>query len=315
MRHPFDGILRPETGQLEVAAESRQTAASSVAATEESRRDALKQFIAGGAVVFGLADSPLLGDDAKGRGDTKRTAARGYGRHLVVPADFRALKSERRAELGVGGGYFRRAMKKNEQFPKAGFLAWLTPDAAKTLATRMGVREVLPIKAEDVPGPGTRPAGASQLAVRLVPNGFTKARPPKGSFVDAPDLIEQWSKRFPDVKFKPGGSAETVLVNIGPAGMPESLPAALKKHPQVVGLHWQGTVTTQAIGEEGATTKAVGEEGASTRRRGEEGGVSTRRLGEEGGRPPLTRARREAGNVSRGTLTTQALGEEGAKGR
>jgi hypothetical protein len=298
MRHPFDGILRPETEQPEVAVEIRQPAA-----TDESRRDALKQFVAGGAAMIGLAESPLHADEAKPRTRKKRTAVGGYNRYLVVPTDFRSLKTERRIPLGIGGGYFRRAMKKEERFPKAGFLAWLTPDAAKKLAGQTGVREVVALQADDVPGPGARPASASQLAVQLVPNGFTKVRPPKHSFVESTDLIDQWSKKFPDVKFKAGASAGIVLVNIGPAGMPESLPAELKKHPQVVGIQWHGTPTTLAIGEEGATTKALGEEGASTRRRGEEGG------------PPVTTALREAGKVPPGTATTTALREEGAKGR
>jgi hypothetical protein len=195
--------------------------------------------------------------------------------------------------------------QKDEQFPKAGFLAWLTKDQAKTLAAQKDVREVLHLTPDDVPGPGKKPDAATQLAVLLIPNGFTKVKPARDSYHDTPALIKAWSKKFPDVKFKASGTTGMMVVIFGPTGMPVSLPGVLKKHPQVVGVQWHGTATTLALGEEGATTKALGEEG----------GVSTRRLGEEGGRPPLTRARGEAGKTPPGTVSTLALGEEGARGR
>jgi hypothetical protein len=315
MRHPFDGILRPDSEQTEASSEFIQSAAAD-AELCESRRDALKHFVAGGALAFGLTEAALHADDKQPPARSGRKRLRGgYARYLVMPRDFRGLKTDRRVQLGIGGGYFRCVLRKDETFPRAGFLAWLTDAEAKKLAKSKDVRGVLPITPADVPGPGKKPAGASQFAVQLVPNGFAKVKPPRDSFVDTPTLIDEWTKAFPDVKFEPSGSPGRVLVKIGPAGMPESLPAALKKHPQVVGVHWHGTVTTLALGEEGATTKALGEEGASTRRRGEEGGVSTRRLGEEGGRPPVTRARNEAGKPPGGGVTTLALSEEGAKGR
>lgn len=313
MQHHFDGIIFPENDQDLFCAGSTP-----------SRREVLRTFVAGGTAALALADSPLTADDSIQR--EKPTPA-DYDRFVVVPKDFRRFSKSRRQKLGVGGGYFRIFDKKSKK-PKAGYLAWLTKDAAKALASEADVVGVHRIKTGDVAGPGPRRGKTNQLAVQLLPNGWQTVPPKKGTYVSTSELIDAWSKQFKTVKFKPTGTPSRVLISIGPAGMPEALTKKLKAHPQVARLYWNAVATTLALGEEGATTKALGEEGASTRRRGEEGGkVTTLRVGEEGGKVTTkalgeegasTRALGEEGGKrppKRGRATTLALGEEGGGGK
>lgn len=293
MQHPFEGILDP---------------------TGTPRRDVLKTLVAGSAAALAISPELLSAED-KPTAEAPAKAA-DYNRYLVIPKNFSAFRTARRTKLGIGGGYFRVAPSKDVKVAKAGYLGWLTAEAAEKLSDEMDIKEVFRIEAKDIAGPGKKPDKATQLMVRLSPNGWRQAVPPKGSYVSTADLIGQFSKKHKDVKFQPAKSETYFLVNIGPAGMPESLIKDLTAHPQVVGVSWSGgaTITTLAIGEEGATTKALGEEGASTRRLGEEGGVSTKALGEEGGVKPSTRRLgEEGGRPPVGKPTTLALGEEGGK--
>lgn len=284
MRHHFDQIIFPDSDP------DRQSGTDVT-----DRRTALKRIVAGGAAVLAASETAPA-DESK---------PAGYDRYLVIPRNFSRFRTARRTKLGIGGGYFRAAMKPQQKAPTAGFLAWLTKKDARRIAAEKDVAHVHRIAAEDVSDPGPRPAGTTQLSVRLLPNGWTRAKPPRGSYVETGDLIDRWSKKFDTVKFRPARHAGVVLIDVGAAGVPESMLKALKRHPQVVGIDWNAPVTTLALGEEGATTKALGEEGASTRR-----------LGEEGGRPPLTRRLGETGGKPRpgkGRVTTLAVGEEGGR--
>lgn len=332
MQHHFDGIIFPENDQDRFCEESAPT-----------RRDALRQIAIGGAAAFALTDAePAAAESKPPKIETPRAGRPPkyrYSRYVVIPKDFRRFRVQRRKELGVGGGYFRIVEPKTKK-AKAGYLAWLTKAGAEKVKTARDVAEVRKIEAHDLSDPGPKP-NTSQLAVQLVPNDWRLVPPPKGSYVDTDKLVDAWSKKFKMVKFKKSRTPSTVLINIGPAGLPEQLVKSLKLHPQVARISWNVRATTLALGEEGATTKALGEEGASTRRRGEEGGKvttlrvgeeggkvttkalgeeggkgSTRRLGEEGGkRPPKvsTRALGEEGGKRPPRVTTQALGEEGGR--
>lgn len=291
MQHHFDGIIFPENDQDRICQESTT-----------SRRDALRHLAMGGAAALTLNEAATAAD----KSEKSEAKAEDYDRYVVIPKDFRRFRIQRRKKLGIGGGYFRIVEPKTKK-AKAGYLAWLTKDGVKKLQAEADIKEVHQIEAKDIADPGPKRGRSTQIMVTLLPNGWRIAPAPKGSYTSTSKLVDEWSKKFSTVKFKQSRTPTYVMINIGPAGMPEKLVSALKAHPQVARVSWNAVATTLALGEEGATTKALGEEGASTRRRGEEGGkVTTLRVGEEGGRP-TTKALREEG------ASTRALGEEGGK--
>lgn len=299
MQHPFDGIIIPDSLQ------------------GESRRDVLKVLAAGSAAALGL--SGLAAADDKSKGEAKSVDPKHYDRYVVIPKDHRGFY-KRKLKLGIGGNYFSFPTKDRKK-RVAGYLAWLTKDGAKKIAAEKDVKEVRRLTAADISDPGPRRGKTRQMVVQLSPNGWVRAKAPKGSYVSTKKLVAEWAKKYKGAKFQPGRypkpEANSIMINLSAAGVPEDMIEELKENRQVVRIYWNAVATTLAVGEEGATTKALGEEGgrpkATTLAIGEEGGrpkISTRAIGEEGGRKrkPVTQALRETG---RGRLTTQALGEEG----
>jgi len=305
MQHPFEGILSPASPESTAEGDWIPSAAKCEDAPHASRRNVLKRLVAGGTVVLGASTTALA--EPKNRKPSQQPASseaqkgeRGdsepYDRYVVIPKDFRKFRTARRTKLGIGGGFFRIALDKKRKTVKSGFLAWLTEEGAETLRQEPDVLNVRRITPQDIPGPGKKPKRARQLMIRLAPNGWRRVKPPTESYTPTAELVSTWSKQFDTVKFKASKSPGIVLVNIGPAGIPENLVASLKKHGQVVGIHWNAVATTLALGEEAATTKALGEEGGKQPR-------TTKALGEEGGKQPRPRPP--------GKVTTLALGEEG----
>ncbi len=341
MRHPFGGIIvRPSqpTADGPPPRACAAVAASGQTADEPSalelwpgvariRRRSWMQRLVGvaGAVLAGRwlggAGSAVWAQSPSSVGDreSRRTS---YGRYLVVPEDFRQFTARRREELGVLGNHFS-SMNAKQQRGSGGFLAWLTAEEAQKLAAHADVADVQPLSADDIPGPGEAMFGATDLLVVLAPNSWSKL-PPRDTFATTAEVVAEWSQQFADVKGISFGSVRDssghVLGQLPGGKIPDGLVDGLKKHPQVIGIHWavpattqagneEGGATTQALGEEGATTRALGEEGASTRRLGEEG-ATTKAVGEEGRVPPAsTQAGGEEGKFQ--PITTEAAGEEG----
>ena len=299
MKHPFAGIIIPET---EVTA---------------SRRSAL-QIMAAGAAVASLAPAAnLLAEDRVLAAAENDALHRQY---LVIPKDVGKFGKRRREELGVLGPQFAIRAKGHKFSGKPGYLAWATEGQAKSLRAADGIKEVL-----DFSGAALEMGRKSRsLMITLSPNTW-KSKPDKKTYKSGAELAKELSKEFAGKVTFSADRTDTFINAHFPGEPNPMLVSSLRMHPQAYQLFWRPTfVTTRALGEEGATTKRLGEEGGprpttlaigeeggkprpTTEAVGEEGGVTTKALGEEGGRPkPSTRALGEEGGV-----TTQALGEEG----
>jgi len=337
MRHPFDGIIVPQTESCDATQSSLpKIQAPAVLSERQSRRAMLAALAAGGAALTGLPTNRAAAAEADEK--PANASSGGHALYFVVPKDMRRFSPERRKQLNILGSYmsgFRaRPALRNER----GFQAWLTEEEARRIATAADVKAVHKMGAKDTLIVGQPHAKTKMLSVILAPNGWRK-KPSAKTYESTDQLVRSWGdafKKYKDVAVRSVGSDRFVYVSFG-GKVRDDVLEAIKSHPQVYYASWVnarattlavgeegGRVTTQALGEEGDTTKRLGEEGGTTKRVGEEGGVTTKALGAEGKRPkPTTPAVGEEGKRppkvttkrlgEEGTKTTLALGEEGGK--
>jgi hypothetical protein len=316
MRHPFDGIIIPET-HLEVTGGEAERAATPAGPT---RRSVLQWLLAGGAALWGLGGRQSALADS-GKGDEAAKLINSHYLYLVVPKDRSKFTPERRKELQVEGDYFISGRRGNEDLAAAqGYMAWITPAQAEKLHGESDIKEVRNIGPDDVIVSGTPEEKKATLMVVPSPNNW-RTKPDPSTYLKADALAKKWTKEFAefkDVKVKLLDGVQQVHITFDPGPPPQKVLDALKSCPQVSHLQWDRRMTTMALGEEGAkpdrprrTTKAIGEEGGvkpqpTTLAVGEEGAVkpqprppkmTTQALGEEGGE----------------RMTTMALGEEGGR--
>ena len=321
MRHPFAGISIPQSTDSKTTSHSTQFRPS---------RRAVVQGMLGGLSLAALPWEATADEPAKPADQAQQGAT--HDRYLVIPTDYRKFTAARRKELNVLGNFFSPARRARDQrWVLGGFLAWLTPAEAEALQATDDIARVERIAADDIPTPQeSARQGEQRILVRLLP-GDWKTPPRSGTYQSADQILQAWQKQFKDregIEISKGPQESMLVLEVGNRELPQQVLAAIKEHPQVVGLQWMakpapkpgGGGTTEALGEEGAaTTLALGEEGGqpSTAAFGEEGGPvpSTRALGEEGGLPqPTTYALGEEGGPRPprpGGVTTYALGEEG----
>jgi len=318
MRHPFDGIIIPET-------ETKQPPSGELHAWRPSRRSALRWLASLPAALCGLgaarsalgqgfarrrpqSDSPLV--------DDKPVETPLYGLYFVVPEDVRVLPSQRRQELNILGKLLRGWPSRDELRRTASFSAWLLPSEAERLRDEEHIHAVHAKTADDVVTSGSPNRGDLRAIVPLAPNGW-RTKPPRGTYLSVRQVAKQWSREFAklgNVRVRPVSDQEAIEISFGDGHVAKRVLEAIRSHPQVSLIQWAPRPTTLAVGEEGGggprvpTTRAVGEEGGwppevTTRALGEEGGQlphpTTLAVGEEGGQPPPVGA------------TTRALGEEG----
>jgi hypothetical protein len=309
MRHPFDGIIIPESRSL-VSPAAEVESAMETLSRRPSRRSILQWLLAGGGALLGLAG----GRRARADGSALDEKPAGHRLYFVVPKDARKLTAERRKALDIQGDYLNGLKGNKELATRQGFLAWFTPAQAEKVGKESDVATVHALSAADIELPQPPANGPATLVVPLAPDTW-RTKPAADTYQSAADVAKQWSKAFAEhkgVQVTARGKTGLVYVAFGDGPIPEKVLEAIKNHPQVVGPQWQGMPTTLAIGEEGGPiTERRGEEGKrppinpTTMAIGEEGGPrpTTRAVGEEGGKPPV---------LPPGRVTTHALGEEGA---
>lgn len=303
MRHPFAGISIPQSTDSKTTSHSTQFLPS---------RRAVVQGMLGGLSLAALPWEAAADDQARPGAQAQPPAT--HDRYLVIPADYRKFTAARRKELNVLGNFFSPAHRSRDQWRTAGgFLAWLTPAEAEVLKSAADVARVERLTADDIPTPqeGAR-QGEQHILVRLLP-GDWKMQPKRGTYQSADEILKAWQKQFKDqdgVEVAQGPQESMLVLAVGNQELPQKVLAAIKEHPQVVGLQWMAAAAPKP--GNGATTEAMGEEGAATTLAlNEEGGKpSTTALGEEGGPIPSTRALGEEWGVPQ-QATTYALGEEG----
>ena len=315
MRHPFDGIIIPETHPQVTVGEAERAAMSA----GPTRRSVLQWLLAGGAALWGLGGrQSALGDS--GKSDEAAKLINSHRLYLVVPKDKSKFTPERRKELQVEGNYFNDRRGNEDPAAAQGYMAWITPAQAEKLHGESDVKDVRKVGPDDVIVSGTPEEKKATLMVLLSPNNW-RTKPDPSTYLKADALAKKWTKEFAefkDVKVKSLDGVQQVHITFDPGPPPQKVLDALKSCPQVSHLQWDRRMTTMALGEEGAkpgqprpTTKAIGEEGGvkpqpTTLMFGEEGAVkpqprppkmTTQALGEEGGE----------------RMTTMALGEEGGR--
>jgi hypothetical protein len=319
MRHPFDGIIIPES-------EAQQSPSSELRGLEPSRRSALRWLLSLPTALFGLTsaarsahgqglvpkqprpEEPLLGG--------KEVNGPRYDLYFVVPNDVRALSPQRREELNILGKLLRGWPTRNELRHTACYSAWLLPTEAERLRREQDIRAVLPKTEDDVLTSGSPNPGDLRAIVPLAPNGW-RTKPPPGTYLSVRQVAKQWSRQFAtfrNVRVRPATGQDAIQVSFGNGPVSERVLEAIRSHPQVSLIRWASQPTTLAVGEEGGVRPPV----PTTRALAEEGGwppqVTTRAIGEEGGRPPqptTLAVGEEGGQPPAVGPTTRALGEEG----
>lgn len=300
MRHPFAGINIPQSTETQATSHSTQF---------RPTRRAIVQGMLGGLSLAALPWEASADEQAEPTDQPNPAAA--HDRYLVVPADYRKFTAMRRKELNVLGNFFNPAAQSRDQRrTQGGFLAWLTPEEVQALQRQPDVASVKRLMPDDIPTPQeSARKGDQHILVRLLP-GDWKIKPKAGTYQTAAEIQKAWQQAFAGygIDVLAGPQDSMLVLEVGTQEVPPEVLAAVKEHPQVVGLQWMaapasrpgnpGGVTTEALGEEGAaTTLALGEEGNQP---------TTLALGEEGGpRPPRPQRPRPGG------VTTFALGEEG----
>jgi hypothetical protein len=296
MRHPFDGIIIPESRSL-VSPAAEVESAMETLSRRPSRRSILQWLLAGGGALLGLAG----GRRARADGSALDEKPAGHRLYFVVPKDARKLTAERRKALDIQGDYLNGLKGNKELATRQGFLAWLTPAKAEKVGKESDIATVHALGAADIDLPQPPAGGPVTLVVPVAPDTW-RNKPAADTYQSAADVAKHWSKAFAEhkgVQVTARGKTGLVYVAFGAGPIPEKVLEAVKNHPQVFGPQWQGVPTTLAIGEEGGpkvTTMALGEEGNPP-------APTTRAVGEEGGKPPV---------LPPGRVTTHALGEEGA---
>jgi hypothetical protein len=316
MRHPFDGIIIPDSSP-DPSVSDRRSVLRWMGAAAAWLPAALFAWTRAAAEPpnAGNVDSAIATDPAKKR-------AKGYRLYFVAPRDIRRFGSARRKELGVDGKFVNGWRGSSELAETRGFLVWTRPEHAAGLRAESDVAKVHELKAEDTVVTGPPPLGPGEMVVALSPNGW-REKPPGDTYLTAAELARKWSTdfaRFGNLTFSPDATGRNVRIRVKHGQIPESVLAAIKADPQASYLVSTGGPTTRAVGEEGghtpATTRAVGEEGGqypTTYAVGEEGGMTTKAIGEEGGRPPQVTTYAVGEEGSRPPqVTTFAVGEEGA---
>jgi len=306
MRHPFDGIIIPETG---------------LNSTGPTRRSILSYLAASVPALLGLFVVSARGNPPDGQtsgdadADEKKEKKPGYKFFFVVPKNVRKFDTARRTELNVQGDFIHGWRSRPDLRSKQGFGAWITDQQAEALRRASDVEGVHEIGAKDVVITG-RPTGVGELIVPLSPNRW-RNKPEADAYQSGKELAKQWSDRFARTEgliIRADKLGNRIYVRAKDGRIPSQVVQALKAHPQVTSLQFAPMMTTMALGEEGnrpgATTRAVGEEGDRPRPR-----PTTLAVGEEGGPRPTTLAVGEEGGRRPGRITTHALGEEGSRPR